>query len=720
MPTIPLTDQFGLTLDAKPAATSALLKYFEQLPSLRLDSLDLSKVGGLTLDQPAIQSLSTGLSFQNPVNLGQGLPTLTVAAGACASLKLITKPEDLPGHEDAPKPPAGTCHLALTIEATASPSLSETSGILCFGQSPSTKLDLVSCSRFSLNSGVTLIQALQQTIAAFAIPATSGDLADLSAGQVAQVAVIGKLQLSGTANLLAVTNPLASASLPAPLPAVSVSAGGSITVGLAYNIETTYEVTACKLDSGAVRLGWYHKKGTEVAVKAAASEGITAGFGTTDVFSQLIGAVSGNPQADLKELAAAGVPQKQADAIQAAVKAAAARKLEIAVGAQISLGESHGATFLFDIVPAALNDQSRKAVDEALRGDLTGLHAPNLAGVTCVRSIWDEVRKQGLELDVNLLGILNYRSVTSLAVEGKVMFEPASGALVITDAATAERIQSTQLNFGADTQKLRHVLAESFLITAAYRGSRQSVGRASLRCSHSFFELQNETSRADIAHKLRTGVALGLLSPDEGEPPVGVTDFGRTLFTASASYDDALVSAMFLDSNDAPLAHEVYETVGREAIQFLVQPGDEDEVRRRPAIDDMLWRQMSDAGQPGIAALFSGVAAPLVGAITADYSTIQWWADAMFGTAQQLAVMRVWQKRNPDAAPNDPAFEKLRQQLAAHLKDVAANTRAEFGEPWGLIAMIQLTGRSAGAEILITGPQLVREKRRALAASTGK
>ena len=720
MPTIPLTDQFGLTLDAKPAATSALLKYFEQLPSLRLDSLDLSKVGGLTLDQPAIQSLSTGLSFQNPVNLGQGLPTLTVAAGACASLKLITKPEDLPGHEDAPKPPAGTCHLALTIEATASPSLSETSGILCFGQSPSTKLDLVSCSRFSLNSGVTLIQALQQTIAAFAIPATSGDLADLSAGQVAQVAVIGKLQLSGTANLLAVTNPLASASLPAPLPAVSVSAGGSITVGLAYNIETTYEVTACKLDSGAVRLGWYHKKGTEVAVKAAASEGITAGFGTTDVFSQLIGAVSGNPQADLKELAAAGVPQKQADAIQAAVKAAAARKLEIAVGAQISLGESDGATFLFDIVPAALNDQSRKAVDEALRGDLTGLHAPNLAGVTCVRSIWDEVRKQGLELDVNLLGILNYRSVTSLAVEGKVMFEPASGALVITDEATAERIQSTQLNFGADTQKLRHVLAESFLITAAYRGSRQSVGRASLRCSHSFFELQNETSRADIAHKLRTGVALGLLSPDEGEPPVGVTDFGRTLFTASASYDDALVSAMFLDSNDAPLAHEVYETVGREAIQFLVQTGDEDEVRRRPAIDDMLWRQMSDAGQPGIATLFSGVAAPLVGAITADYSTIQWWADAMFGTAQQLAVMRVWQKRNPDAAPNDPAFEKLRQQLAAHLKDVAANTRAEFGEPWGLIAMIQLTGRSAGAEILITGPQLVREKRRALAASTGK
>src|ERR1035441_1032873 len=56
-PRPPHLDRFGLDVDAQPAPTSALLKYFKPPPSLRLDSFDLSKAGGMTLDQPAIQSL---------------------------------------------------------------------------------------------------------------------------------------------------------------------------------------------------------------------------------------------------------------------------------------------------------------------------------------------------------------------------------------------------------------------------------------------------------------------------------------------------------------------------------------------------------------------------------------------------------------------------------------------------------------------------------------
>src|SRR5579863_3913799 len=325
MPTINLTDQFGLDVDAQPAATSALLKYFQQLPSLRFDSLDLSKVGGLTLDQPAVQSLSTGLSFQDPVNLGDGAAMLSVAAGAHASFHLITDADGLPGHGDAVEPLDGTCYLSFQIDATVCPELSITSGVMQFGASPSTKLALASCSRFPLHAGVTLFQALQQTVVNLAIPAKCSDLADLPAGQIALVSVQGKLDLSATADLLAVTNPLASASLPSPLPVVSVSAGGSVTVGVSCSIETDYEVVARKLDTGVVRLGWYHKDGTAVTVTAKASEGISAGFGTTDVFAQIVGAISVSPQADLKELASAGVPEDQAEDIRAAVKAAACR-----------------------------------------------------------------------------------------------------------------------------------------------------------------------------------------------------------------------------------------------------------------------------------------------------------------------------------------------------------------------------------------------------------
>jgi hypothetical protein len=175
---------------------------------------------------------------------------------------------------------------------------------------------------------------------------------------------------------------------------------------------------------------------------------------------------------------------------------------------------------------------------------------------------------------------------------------------------------------------------------------------------------------------------------------------------------------MFLDSGGTPLALETYERAGREAIQFLVQPDDPDAVRRRPAIEDALWSRMKAVGQPGFAQIFPGVAPPLVGAIAADYSSIRWWADTMRNTAQQLAELERWTASHPGAAAGDPEFQKLREDFAGHLRRVADETREEFGQPWGLIAMNQLAGRRAGARLQITGPAFAATKRRALAAAT--
>lgn len=719
MATIQLTDKLGLDVDAQPAATSALLKYAQQLPALHFDSLDFSKIGGLTLDQPAITSLTTGVSFQDPISLGSGAPALTVAAGVSGTMEIITDAGDLPGHDDSVDLAPDACYMELAMEATASADLSATSGLLTFGASPSSQVEVTSCSRFVPKAGVTLLQALQQTVSNFSIPASSADLAGLQLGQFTRACVTGTLTVSGTANLLATANPLAAATLPAPLPEVSVSAGGSVTVGVACEIETEFEVVTRKLDSGAVRLAWYHKNATDVTVTVSASEGISAGFSGTDLFSKVVAVISASPQADLKELASAGVPDGQAAAIQGAVMSAACRKLEISVASEISAQDSKAATFLYEITLSALNDQSHLAVDQALRGNLTGLHAPGLPGVSCVSSIWDNVRTASVELDVNLLGILNYSSIARLSLEGRVLYEPATGSMVITDKATAERIQVDQVNYGADTQKLRHVLAESFLITAVYHGARQIAAAPSLHCCHSFFELQNSTSPEDMKAKLQTGFAIGLLSSSDAILQAGISGFGRTLFTASTDYDADMVAGMFLDTSDTPLPHERYETAGRMAIQYLVQDGDKDAVRRDPAVNDALWNLMKQRGQPGIPALFPGVAAPYLSAIQADYTTIEWWADAMVDAAQKLAAFRVWLAQHPTATLEDADFQKLRDDLAGYLRGVAANTRDEFGQPWGLIAMNQLAGRKAGAKILITGPRLVLKKSNELAATAG-
>src|ERR1017187_3884783 len=88
MPTIKLTDQLGLDEEVTLADSSALLQYFRQVPSLRLDSLDLAKLGGLTLDQPALTSLSTGISFDKPIPIGAGAPDLSIQAGVHGSIAL--------------------------------------------------------------------------------------------------------------------------------------------------------------------------------------------------------------------------------------------------------------------------------------------------------------------------------------------------------------------------------------------------------------------------------------------------------------------------------------------------------------------------------------------------------------------------------------------------------------------------------------------------------
>jgi hypothetical protein len=719
MATINLTDQLGLDVGAEVGDTSALLKYFKQLPSLRLDSLDLSKIGGLTLDQPALKALSTGLSFNDPVQLGDGAATFTIGAGAHAKLRVITDPDDLPGDEGDSKPPQQVCYVSFTVEATASVGISATAGELTFGATPSTTVAFSSYTRFPDPAEVTLIDAVRQTVSQMAIPAKSKDLADLAPGQIATVDVSGELQLSASANLLAVTNPLASAALPAPLPAVSVSAGGSATVGVSFAIDTDYRIVARKLDSGAVRLGWYNQSTENLTVSANVSEGISAGFGTTDVFSQVIGAISGDAKADLKELQSAGLTEDQAEAIESAVRAAVCRKLEIAVGAEWFAIGSKSAAFLYDVVPTSLTGDSRAAIDRALGGDLTALHTP-LPGITCVSSIWENAQKRGMELDVNLLGVLNYRSIATLCLAGKVMYEPASGALVIADTATADRIQTAAVNFGADADKLRHVLAESFLITAAYHGTKLIAGPVSLRCTHSFFELKDSANAGDVTRHLRTGVGLSLMTVADVALPEGIDNFGRTLFTASADYDSGLVTGMFLDGAGAPNPVELYETVGRAAIQLLVLPGGPDAARLCPASDDNLWKQMKADGQPGIPALFPGVADQVVAAIVEDYSTIRWWADTMCETAAELAKVRLWQQRNPNASPDDPDFQALRKDLADSLRQVAATTREEFGQPWGLLAMNQLAAARSGARILIASPHLVTNKQRSLAAATGE
>jgi hypothetical protein len=709
LPSINITDQLALNITAELAPFASWLKYAGELPGMLLTGSDLSQLPLLRLSDPAVQSLQPALSFQKPLGLGTSGVQLIIGAEAGGSFQVIPRtlsrtalfPED--DYGEAIEIPEGLCYVALGFGATVNVGVQQTSGSLTFGFDASSGLRIDSYRSFSAGPDApTIAEALRSSVAEFVIPADAGDLKALPAGVIVAVTGRGSLKFSGSANLLAIANPLATLAAPSPVPSLGVTATGTVSVGASWEVATEYQVRAQKLETGRVRLGWYRKRDSDSSVTANASAGVSAGTGQTDLFHSIIAAISSSAKADLQELQNAGLSTGQLAAIDSVVKAAVNRNLELSVSAEFGSLNENEAAFLYEIDPGALDATGENALRTALGGDLGPLSGSGtqLAGITEVRSILSKTRASHFALNVNLLGIFNFASVSKLALNGTVTFAPSTGELVIADKATASRIQTLALNFGADEDKLRKVLAESFLITAAYRGSRSVVSPPQLSSAHVYLRLDNSAGRDDLRHAAAISSALGL-----GEPPIpaGIAGFGRTCVSAEARYDDAAALSLFLTPDGAPRDPRDYETAGRRALALLVLPDGGDAFRLRPATDDQLWSQMVDKGPSNFNQLLPQDQAD---GVRPDYLAIRWWTDSMGATAEILAQMN--RLAGPSGiAPGDPDFEKLRAELASHLRDVAAKAHEQFGAPWGLIAMFLASGGKACAEMRITSPRFV-------------
>ena len=713
MPSIKITDRLGANIDAQLAPVSSLLKYVRDLPGLILQGGDIAQLEILKLNDPVVRSLAPSLSFQQPVSLGTGAAQLTIGADAGASFEVISRtaqntalfaPDDYGANIEIP---AAACYVALGFHAAVDAGITSGSGALTFGMSAASGITIQSYRPFSLGpDAVTIVEALRSSIGEFVIPAAADDLDAIPAGVIITINGRGSLRFSASANLLAVANPLATLTLPSPAPALSIVQSGSVNVGASWAVSTDYQVRVQKADARHVQLGWYRRHDSDFSVTASASAGIAAGTSDTDLFSTVIGAISSDARADFDALDKAGVSAGQAASIQSAVQAAASRKLELAVSAEFSSLASDEAAFLYDVDLGALGDEGREAVRAALTGDLSRLADPARlpAGITELRSILTRARASRFAWKVNLLGIFNFGSISQLALSGTVTFTPSTGELVIADQASASRIQTAAVNFGADEEKLRHVMAESFLITAAYRGSQSVISPPELSSSHVFLRLDNSAGRKDMRRFAAIASALGLAAPPV---PDGVADFGRSSVRAETHYDDRSTRALFLAADGSPRPRGEYEAAGRQAVALLVLPDGDDSFRLRPVTDDNLWNQMKDLGPANFGQLLPQTQAD---GVRPDYLAIQWWAESMRGAAEILVQMS-------RSAPADSKFEKLRHDLASHLRDVAAKAHEQFGTPWGLVAMFLVSGMTAKPAVEIVAQRLVYSSSQMLRAA---
>ncbi|MCM3869867.1 MAG: hypothetical protein ND895_04070 [Pyrinomonadaceae bacterium] len=718
MPSIKLTDQVGVDVEVELKENSAIAKYLKDLSKLKLSKLQFEDLKNIPLDQVPLKTLETGITFEQPIGLGVDDTELTIAAGVSGGLKLLSaKDKQLFDTEVFGDPITirdDQIYVGAQATAKVSSELTNKSGDLSFGFTAGSQVSLASYRLFERTGNgafPSCLNAVKETIGAFVIPGDLQDLVLMDRGTVATVEGSGTIKFSGGMNLLTVVNPLVAADLPDPIGTLKLASGGAIKIGASFEIEGAYQLRVHKVSEEKAHLGYYKKKGTEFGVKASASVGLSGGIGDFDSIEMVLKAISSDPKVDAEELKKGGLTDAQVESIKKVVEAGISRKLELAAAFELSSQGTSEAAFLFEVEFAKLNEVGRAAVHQALDGDLTRLAVASSdlpPGISLVRSIFTEVQKEKHTVKLNLLGIYNFISVSTLILKGTVMFEPRTGEIIITDKATASRIAASMFNFAADAEKLRKVLAESVLITAAYRCSKLVTHQPELQIVHSYIEMHSKTNQTVMKDNLDVFESLGLMTKSEKEQLVGLaSQFGRTMFYAETSYDDRLVNDLFL-KNGAPRRSEEYEEAGRQALALLVQSGEAEQFRRLPARDDSLWQEMKLVGQPSFRFIekLKVLSATQLGAVTSDYSVIVWWAEAMEEMSKNLAAIRQFLAANPTTDPENNTFKSLRKKLASKLREVASTTKSEFGDPWGLLAMDQCSGGKAAAKALITSPQL--------------
>ncbi len=730
MPDIQLTDELGLDIEIKPSPTSALVKYFKDLPKLVVAGKPLKDIAGLTLANPAITTFQTGLNVAEPVPIGLANVQLALNAGMTGSLGIfvpVPSPAGEPGTlfvadefgEDVPVA-QNERYVSTEFTLTVGPSIAATVSDSIFGFAASSSISITNYRKFSIApKPPTILDAVTESLANFQLPGGLDDLNAMAQDSLLALSGTGNLQFSATADLLTAVNPLAAADLPSLIP-IQLNEGPSITVGASFALTGRYQIRVHKTGPNTVRLGYFRQHGSQFDITADASAGVSLELGTTDLFAKIISAISPNATADLAELKAAQIDDATASAIHQTVKASIQRSLEVALSFELGGSSSSSAAFLYEIDLAALDESGRAAVQHALHGNLTDLVAKEDAlpkGITAKKSIFTNLRQRRHSLKINLLGIYNFISVSQLTLKGVVMYDDDSGQLVLTDSASASKMQAGVLNVGgkpnhADPAQLRSVLASSFLITATYRAAGCVISPPALKSSQVFSELHARTNRQTMQDELDTAVGLGLMTAaGQNELIASTSDFGRTIVYAHADYDDTLTAALFLNGA-APRSIAEYEAIGRTAMQITIHDDAVDPSRLQPLQDDDLWRRMKQSGPTAFHQIFPSLDSSKLGAITADYLTIVWWAKTMAATAEKLARLR-------QSATDAAVSKQLRADLANHLKSVAADTRDEFGRPWGLIAMDIASGNKSAASVVFTGPVISWAKQRTSNRATG-
>jgi hypothetical protein len=723
MPVFQITDDLGKSApDIKfdPTQPSSLLKYARDQvlhPAVVPDYLARAPQ---LLSAAAPNPISFQLTLKRKFQFGNTVPEIEFTPLFQATLRAnATKGSSLFAGDPfaaASTVPAKTGYVSLALQGSLSLGISGTAGDLTFGFDPNASIAIEYWKAFPLGKGEpTLGDATGKMISGFVIPADVDDLNLLALNDVCTVSGDGSLTVSAGFNVSAIPNPLASVALPLNVGKIDVKGGPMAGITGSFSIRGSYQVRVRRTADDVVEISICKARGTTFSVDLSASAGIVARWGETDLLKSLLGAISTNPAGDGTQqlFADGGLSPGEIGTLTGAIKDGLDHTLKASLDLALSKIADDEAAFQYEIRPAELDVKSSVALHKALEGDLSGITAMEDApGVKLISSVLTAVRNKQTVFKLNLIGLVNFVSVTELVRKCVVVKDTNTGYLTIADSATGNRINA-QVEPLRRQEALRKAMFESLMVTATYRVSN-TIEMTGLT-SHNFHFVANaSTKRALLADYLNWFVLMNLLTKEESEACLNqAPGGGPSTCLLRSDLGDAACRALFFESPGKLWDLDHYLDIGRRAMRAMIDPAESDKDRLRYELLDRHWPQAVKTGPNDALAGLVGLhvtdsrAQFFLSYLRGDVYTIIWWANAMRSAGEAIVDMQQYLLTKPLAGSHE--FAQRRDRLQKKMAEVIGRSQTRFDEPWGLVALFWAAG-STGASARLVAQGLLLER----------
>ncbi len=719
MPTIPLSNALGLE-------ATGMLQPGSRLTQILPSFLHLQQT---PLDQVALAQADAHLNFNQPIKASAGGLSFTVGASGGGTLSLIGSSHGVLDPSDpfsAIPVLANEIYLGLGLDFSFTAGVSATVDSFSFGFSAERDFGITCFRRFQSDNHSFPVfgKAFVATADSFVLPMQAADLSKVQTDTVLVINGTGILTFSAGVTVqtavaqLAATSPLAGQQ-------VQVTGSGSFSAEATLTLTGGYRIRLHRLAATTVEIGVYTVKSQRFAIEVTATAGISPAIGNFDLAENFIRAISRQPEVDIQEFRQA-LPSEdqtsrnqQIQSFQDTLHGAISTKVQASVTDTLSHLQSNEAAWRFEIdLQAATSDSAVSAISSALKGDFTLLTRDPKSLPPGIKQTSNVLTKTDLaeqKLQVNLLGILNFLSVGTVARVSTIEKNANGDITLVTDTSDASRLEALLLNAHVDAKRLRRLLSEDFLIQAAYQVSGSGVLPPSFSSNHTFFEIRDQTTSQNMQEALDVARALGVLSQQEETSRLQKANtFGRTTFYAATKYSSDQIRPAFLDGGN-PRPVEDYETLGRRALGILLSGAAGQDFRKRVAdtgpSGTALWQKMKSIGNvQQFGPLFEislSETDPRVAAVGSDYIVITSWAAAMHEAGKVLKevedILAI-----PGVQIGDTKLTQARDHLKKRLADVVSHSQEHFGAPLGLLTVYFAAGKSATTRVIITGAQIDR------------